>query len=422
MSTQIKIRGYNPGSYREKFLKHFGQPIEHYTAFQRAVIGLQFSTTYSYADMLSNFFLYLNKDPDTVIKERQKDLRNKDLVARQRYESEIKLFLNKQKEHGLLARSYFTRISGFFTNNSTFLRLDMGNYKTSKSRKSQKYSPTREEVQTLIKNAKTTRNRLIITIAYQNGLLPADIANLKIGDYPTEPYIAFRKLRQKSNTPYYGVSTPDTCKLLKQYLTKRKGKDGEPLFVGETGLTLRAVAIREAMSKTMKRAKLYTARKFVPKCLRDGYADALIDINANFYTLNSLLGHSNAMIFRYGSEKKVCERAVKVTKKVYPLIKLDLDDLTLQEERFKKTVCTLKCVQCGKEETYIKTTCNRKYCTCCINKSLKRIAQQKKYYLKNKETIDKKRIAYRHKHKDEINKRRRIARLNKKLSISQYCL
>jgi integrase len=167
--------------------------------------------------------------------------------------------------------------------------------------------------------ADCARDRLVVALGFHHGLLPVDMAKLVIGDYPVEPWIYFVGHRSKTGEVYHAVSTPECCIDLKAYLRIRGGNEGDVLFVGRKG-PLDAIAIREILDVLIERSGFGGVPGFMPKCLRDGFADALIDADVYLQVKEGLMGHGSNIYHQYGSEKKVAERCVEAMKKVYPLI------------------------------------------------------------------------------------------------------
>jgi len=325
MDKPYKIRSCRPGSQRDLFLKKFGKLIENYDSFKNATIGLSHSSINNYADRLPSFFLFLNEDPDTVIKNRQNDIMSQNFVQADNYERKVKAYLKILKDKNMAISSIASIVRGFFSNNSHHMRLYLGKFKIPKDRKHIKYSPTQQEVTKLYNSTNSIENKLIIALAYQNGINPQDVANLKIGEYPAKPWICYCKLRQKTGTLWFGVSTPEICEHLRIYLKTRKGAIGEPIFLNNQKKPMTAVNIRQRLKAIIKQAEYHTIPQFTPKCLRDGFADALYDVETYLFVTESLLGHSLEHMSRYGSEKRLMERVVYTMQKVYPSIRLTIE-------------------------------------------------------------------------------------------------
>jgi len=332
----------NKNSGQIQFINHFGQPLEKYQAYTRATEHLDKKTQTSYYSRLPGFFMYLNEDPDTVIKNRQADITGNDMLTIERYERKVKNYLKVLEEKNLAVQPHLNVIQGFFKNNSRRLRLEMGTLKIAITQKRKKYSPNQDEVKKLIDISESTRDQLIITLMFQNGILPVDLANLKIGDYPHEPWIYYTKARCKTGEPWHGVSTPDCCRLLNKYLKKRGGKIGDPLFISRENNAMSSEAISEVLEVLITRAGFGSVVGFVPKCLRDGFEDALVDAEIYHKVKEAMMGHGSGIEHQYGSARKLEERVVEAMRKVYPLISLTDQPVQVDNEREQKLDLLLK--------------------------------------------------------------------------------
>ena len=381
---QYRIRDYKLGSKRDQFRQKFGQLIEHYETFKNATAGLCHTSINNYSDILPEFFLYLNETPNQTITNRIEDYKSLDIIRANNYERKVKQYLKNKKDQGLSIASIASPIRGFFSNNSHLLQLHLGRFKISKTRKHKKYSPTQQEVNKLYNYAKTTQNKLLIALAYQNGLVPQDLANLKIGEYPTEPWQCYRKIRQKSGSPWYGVSTPEICQHMENHLKKRDGNTGEPLFLNYHKKPLNAISIRQRIKKIINQAGYNTIPQFTPKCLRDGFADALLDIELYIFVEEAMMGHALGLEHQYGSEHKLIQRVTRTMHKLYPFIQLT------QEPKTKKKP----------PKTWYKTY-NQNYYKKHREEILEKRKQQ--YATINKEKQRAYSIQYYHEHKDRIH-------------------
>jgi integrase len=331
------------GSYRDLFFKKFGKHIHEYAAFQRAVEGLSVNTTKGYRQLLIPFFLHINKDPDTVIVERQHDLMDKDILQIERYERIVKAYIKEIDSKNKDAVTHLNRIQGFFTNNSKRLSLDISKLKIAAETKRRKYSPSREDVQKLISYAAVDRDRLIIALMFQNGVLPVDLVGLRIGDYPVEPWMYYKRKRSKTGKFWHGVSTPDICFYLKAYLRIRGGKSGESLFFGREG-AMSSSSLSGVVAAVIERSGLGVVPDFIPKCLRDGFEDVLVDADVNVKTKQAMMGHGGNISHEYGSAKKTEERVVEAMRKAYPLLCLSEQPVTtsgLNEQVLKEMASML---------------------------------------------------------------------------------
>jgi integrase len=343
MNIVKKARKMRVDSYQYAFLQKFGTPITEYEAFKRATTGLDKATIKNYKNRLPAFFLYINEDPDTVINNRKQDIMDQDVLKTERYERLVKGYIKTLEDKNLSVQIHLNNIQGFFKNNSRRLRLEIGNLKLSKQSKNKKYSPSQEDVRRLNSFADCARDHLIVTLMFHHGLLPVDLAALRIGDYPLTPWVYFTGSRSKTGEEYHAVSTPDACKYLTDYLRLRGGRSGDPLFMGRKG-PLDNKAISDIISVLIVRASFDNIPGFMPKCLRDGFADVLVDADVYLQVKEAMMGHGSNIYHQYGSEKKVAERVVEAMRKAYPLMCLSEQPVTtggLNEQVLKEMASML---------------------------------------------------------------------------------
>ena len=180
-------RDLKDGCIRDLFVKHFGKSIEEYESFKNATQGLKNSTYTSYRRMLPHYFLFIDQDPDSVIKQRKLDLVSEDDTQAERYERLTASYVKNLVDRGLAGNfvtNHLSRVQGFFSNNGRRLGLMMRKLKISKARRKHKFSPNNEEVRSLFAVADCARDKLIVALMYQNGPAPIDVSLLCCGDYP----------------------------------------------------------------------------------------------------------------------------------------------------------------------------------------------------------------------------------------------
>jgi integrase len=312
-------------STRTLFEQHFGRRIEDYDAIKRAVSSVGEVSKQNYYRGLPSYFLFLNQDPDEVIKQRTKDIVSNDPLAVDRYDNKTKEYARQLADKGLAGRginSTIGRIQGFYSNNSKRLRLDLGRMKISKARKVQKYSPTNEEVRALYNRADCSRDRLIVALMYQNGLAPIDVSSLRVGDLPTQEWSYYEKSRSKTGEIWRGVVTPDIVVDLKSYLLVRGERPDNQLFYGREGV-LNAGSITQIITGLIEKAGLGGQVGFKPTSLRDAFEDALVEGDINHKTKEGLMGHSGSIESEYGGANRLRVVCVEAVKKIYRLITLN---------------------------------------------------------------------------------------------------
>jgi integrase len=316
----------NKDSGRVQFIKRFGKPIEEYDSFQRATQSLATLTMCSCRRMLPYYFIFLDQDPDSVIVQRKKDLFADDVGDNERYERLTAAYLKTLLEKGLAGKTvtnHLARVQGFFKNNARKLRLNMPRLKIPKARKRRKYSPSNEDVRLLFGKADCARDRLIVSLMYQNGPTPIDVSLLCVGDYPAEAWVYFERSRSKTGEVWRGVSMPDVCACLRDYLNVRgKVEAGERLFVGREGV-LDSNGISQVVRELIGKTGLNNISGFKPTSLRDAFEDALVDAEIYSKTKEALMGHTSDIEHEYGGHSKMVSRLVEAMKKAYPLLCLN---------------------------------------------------------------------------------------------------
>lgn len=319
---ETKPRLLMKGCGRQLFIEAFGKPIEEFDSFKRAIAGNNHNTVKIYRRVLPAYFLFLGENPDVVISNRKSDIASSDALDTERYERKTKIYIKNLVERNLTVSCPLGVIHGFFSNNSRRLSLDLRQLKYPKARKTRKYSPSNEEVRQLISYADCARDKFIVAVMFQSGPAPIDVAALQVGCYPVEPWVYFEFSRSKTGEVWRGVSTPDVCEFLKAYLVIRGGVVGEPLLVGREG-SLNSEGVSQVVHTLIVKAGFSSIAGFKPKCLRDGFEDALVDAEIYHKVKEALMGHTVGIEHEYGSYKKMVERLVEAVKKVYPLICLN---------------------------------------------------------------------------------------------------
>ena len=311
---------------RQQFLQKFGKPVEEYDSIKRAAESIKEVTRQNYYRVLPSYFLFLNENPDQVIEQRRKDIGSENYEQTERYERKTMAFaktLLSKGQSGRGVKGIVGRIQGFFANNSRRYSLDMRRLKLPKGRKVQKYSPSNEELRHLYTIADCSRDKLIVAVMYQNGLVPVDVSLLNVGDLPAEEWAYYEKSRSKTGEIFRQVITPDIAYELKTYLKIRgnPSKD-EPLFVGRQG-TLDNQAISGLISELIEKSGLGGNNGFKPTSLRDALEDALVEANVNHKIKEALMGHVSDIEHEYGGQNKLIINVVEAMKKAYPLLTLN---------------------------------------------------------------------------------------------------
>lgn len=321
-----KIRVTTEGCGRDLFIKHFGKPIDEFETYKRATGGLAQKTIGQCRRVFCHYFLFLDQDPDAVIKQRKLDIVAADVSVAENYERLTAMYVKNMLERNLAGktvRSNLGRVQGFFTNNGKRLSLDMPRMKIPKARRRKKYSPSNEEVRQLFNIADSARDKLIIALMYQHGPAPKDVCSLTCGDYPLEPWTYFEFNRSKTGEIWRGVSTPDVCDCLKQHLTVLGHYEkSDSLFVGREG-PLESAGISQIVHELIIKANLNTDCSFKPTSLRDAFEDALVECEIYHKIKEALMAHNSGIEQEYGGINRMVSKLTEAMKKVYPLLCLN---------------------------------------------------------------------------------------------------
>ena len=340
-------------NFQEQFREVFGKDITEFARFKDVLGQLGTETTKRrYINELPRFFIAIGKNPDQVIQERVADIESNSILEADRYEKVVKAHINKMIREGYAGntiKTYLSRIMGFFSNTSKKISLDLrvGNFKIPEGNIVKKYRITNEEARYIYKIASagsdTARNMSILCFAYQNGLDPVDIANLKIEDIlsatgQAKTWQYYTKPRSKTGKLWRSALTPEQAHNIENYLAVRGNPSIGKLFTGRKG-DLNETAIEEIIRTLVKKAKLENIR---PKDFRDTFKDALTNAKVDVETRESLMGHKTGTVrHQYGTRENLEIRVTEAMKKAYPYLKLnDIVHATLKTE--SKTVEELK--------------------------------------------------------------------------------
>ena len=175
----------------------------------------------------------------------------------------------------------------------------------------------------MVAKADCARDRLIVALMYQNGPAPVDVAELCVGDYPLEPWTYFERSRSKTGEVWRGVSMPDVCECLKDYLNVRGIVEvGEPLFASREGV-LNNEGVSVVVHELIVKAGFADNKGFKPTSLRDAFEDALVDVEIYHKIKEALMGHVSNIEQHYGGHNKMVVKLIEAMKKVYPLLCLN---------------------------------------------------------------------------------------------------
>jgi site-specific recombinase XerD len=304
------------------FEQKFSKPFEEFITVQNATEALSSGTKGNYRKDLPEFFLWLDENPDQVIASRKIHIKADDETS-DHYERKVKAYkkyLEDKNQTGRCIAGKIGRIQGFFKNNSSRFKLNLGIMKYNKERKVDKYSPDNKMCQELYSFCDSARDRLIVALACQNGLTPKDIAKIKWHKIPAESFKYYEASRSKNGVVRHGVTTPEIIQEFAAY-KKIRGAivEGEPLFKGREGF-LDSKGISQVIDTLIKKAGYDNIAGLMPKSLRDSFEDALVDAEIPGKVKEAMMGHSGDIEHQYGGQKRLEARLEECMQKAYKFL------------------------------------------------------------------------------------------------------
>ncbi|MDR0470247.1 MAG: site-specific integrase [Nitrososphaerota archaeon] len=316
--------------YVNEFEQKFGKPFEEFITVQNATETLSSGTKDNYRKNLPEFFLWLGENPDQVIANRKIQVKADDETS-DHYERKVrayKKYLEDKNQTGRSIAGKIGRIQGFFKNNSSRYKLNLGIMKYSKKRKTEKYSPDNAMCREIYSFCDSARDRLIFALAFQNGIVPIDIAENDYSNFPAEPFKYYKGCREKNKEIWHGVTTPE---IVQEFLAYKKIRgepaSGEPFFKGREGF-LDSAGISQILSKVIKKAGYGNIAGFSPKSLRDGFEDALVDAEIPGKVKEAMMGHVGDIEHQYGGQNRLALRMEEYMQKAYRNLQLTKNDNT----------------------------------------------------------------------------------------------
>jgi len=363
------VRKKHEESSNYLFEQKFGKPFEDFDTVKTATEALSNGTQIAYCKDLPEFFLWLGENPDQVFTNRKIQVKADDETS-DHYERKVrayKKYLEEKNQTGRYIAGKIGRIQGFFKNNSARYKLELGSMKYNEKRKTPKYSPKNEVCREIYSFADSARDRLIVALAFQNGLAPVDIAENDYSNFPTEPFKYYQGGREKNGKLWHGVTTPE---IVQEFLAYKKirgepAKD-EPLFKGREGF-LDSAGISQIISTVMKKAGYGDVTGFSPKSMRDGFKNALMSAGVDKEIREAMMGHVNGIAHEYGGQEQLEAGLEECMQKAYKFLMLtevvntngksaqkisDLDNAVVESQ---KEIAALKTINSSLTERLAKT-------------------------------------------------------------------
>ena len=150
---------------------------------------------------------------------------------------------------------------------------------------------TREQLSTFFNVCDNFKFRTIFMLAYGSGLRIGEIANLRMEDIDSKKMRIFVR-EGKGNKERYTILSKQSLEMLRIYWSKyRQNKEGEKIFLSESGEAITVGVMRDHFRKYRRKAKLN--EKITMHTLRHCFATNLIENGATLIQVKELMGHSN---------------------------------------------------------------------------------------------------------------------------------
>jgi len=150
---------------------------------------------------------------------------------------------------------------------------------------------TKEQLSTFFNVCDNFKFKTIFMLAYGSGLRIGEIANLRMEDIDSKKMRIFVR-EGKGNKERYTILSKQSLEMLRIYWSKyRQNKEGENIFLSESGEAITVGVMREHFRKYRRKAKLN--EKITMHTLRHCFATNLIENGATLIQVKELMGHSN---------------------------------------------------------------------------------------------------------------------------------
>jgi site-specific recombinase XerD len=189
-------------------------------------------TRLKYLDYFNRFCEYLNKTPDELLAQRQRDLKADDVKQQRVVETALKSFLAHLKQTGnspATQQVAYAAIRSFFEMHYLPLRMRRGDYPTGESLGSR--AATKQVIRRILEDGKKMKDpqkvKALIMFLKDTGLRVSDVHNLTYGQVAeglerNEQFIPISLVTQKYKTVAKTFIGPEAVEALKEYLEERR--------------------------------------------------------------------------------------------------------------------------------------------------------------------------------------------------------
>ena len=243
-------------------------------------------------------------DPTEQIQIKANELR-KDPLARGQIEDLLIDYMHMLEGQGYKVNTIRSRLStvrSFFSHNRvplTFSHGDLTPEPSEEEKKIKKWVLVNEEIRVLYNLAKI-RDKALMLVAYQSGLLPTEVKKMRIEDleygqhsiYDLEGHLYYEILREKTNIPQKTCISAECIHDIRLMLRERGTPEKGFLFITQKGQPVTERSINDAMTNLCGRAfGEDAARKFKTKNFRDSFNDSLLKADIKQEIKDRFMGH-----------------------------------------------------------------------------------------------------------------------------------
>lgn len=259
--------------------------------------GQSKNTIRNYGYTLSNFFDYIEKNPESVT------------------ETDIKRYMlylkNEKNATNRTIHRHLNALRSFFRYQNISIADKVMLPKLSKPLP--KFL-TKEEMTLLLETPNKLRDKCIIRLLYSTGLRVSELVKLNKNDVKTESIHVISGKGAKDRIVFVD---PKTREMLSLYISERRDNN-DALFVSGHEERISPRTIQWMINRYSKKCGI--EKKVTPHVLRHSFATHMLEGDADIVVIKELLGHSNlstTQIYTHVTD----ERRKRVYEKAHPLSK-----------------------------------------------------------------------------------------------------
>lgn len=260
-----------------------------------------------YVEQFNNFFKTIGRSVDTIktydrIIEMFLNYSNKQVAEITK--QDIREFLNSNNDKSSATINLYLRaINSFFEVLINDLELiDMSkspayDVRVPKLKTKHRNSITREQVMSLLKYSKNSRDKAIIMLYFNTGLRVHELIALTVKQYKErDEFDSIELTVTKGSKERVIYLNSNTIEMIDEYLKTRKECGLDNLFISNGGKQMDASCIRKTLKTIAKRSGAFDEEEINSLCnhtLRHTFATELENNNVPLQTISNAMGHAS---------------------------------------------------------------------------------------------------------------------------------